>query len=151
MERPGRPDAALLARHGRRGRLVGRKTEGLWTVVLCGSEACVRAFAAWAAGICGTTAKPYYRTGCWYISISGRHQVPKLVRALYADAPVSLDRKQETADRILAAEEPRRKPGPLSTFTSEQEKRAHYRKSGRERQRRYMEKKRRQTDPRRPA
>ena len=130
---------------------LARKTEGLWTVVLCGSEACVRAFAAWAAGICGTTAKPHYRTGCWYISISGRYQVPKLVRALYADAPVSLDRKQETADRILAAEEPRRKPGPPSTFTSEQEKRAHYRKSGRERQRRYMEKKRRQTDPRRSA
>ncbi len=91
---------------------LARKTEGLWTVFLCGSEACVRAFAAWASGICGTTAKPYYRAGCLYISISGRHQVPKLVRALYADAPVSLERKQETADRILSAEEPRRKPGP---------------------------------------
>ena len=76
---------------------LARKTEGLWTVFLCGSEPCVRAFAAWAARICGTTAKPYYRTGCWYISMSGRYQVPKLVRALYAQAPVSLDRKQETA------------------------------------------------------
>ena len=95
--------------------------------------------------------EPYDRNGCWYISISGRYQVPKLVRLLYAQAPVSLDRKQDTADRILAAEEPRRKPGPPSTFTSEQEKRTHYRKSGRERQRRYMEKKRRQTEPRRPG
>ena len=50
---------------------LARKTESVWTVFLCGSEACVRAFAAWAAGICGTTAKPYYKTGCWYISISG--------------------------------------------------------------------------------
>jgi len=122
---------------------LARKTESVWTVFLCGSEACVRAFAAWAAGICGTTAKPYYKTGCWYISISGRYQVPKLVRALYADAPVSLDRKQETADRILAAEEPRRKPGPPSRFALEEEKRAHHRKSGRERQRRYIERKRR--------
>ena len=73
--------------------------------------------------------------------------MPKLVRALYADAPVSLDRKQERADRILAAEEPRRKPGPPSTFASEEEKREHYRKSGREQQRRYMEKKRRRDRP----
>ena len=115
----------------------------VWTVFLCGSEACVRAFSM-GTRICGTTATPYYNTGCWYISISGRYQVPKLVRALYADAPVSLDRKQETADPILAAEEPRRKPGPPSRFASEEEKRAHHRKSGRERQRRYIERKRRQ-------
>ena len=123
---------------------LARKTDGVWTVFLCGSEACVRAFTAWAAGICGTTAKPYYRSGCWYISISGRYQVPKLVRALYADAPVSLARKQETADQILSAEEPRRKPGTPSRFASEEEKRAHHRKAGRERQRRYMERKSRQ-------
>lgn len=81
---------------------LARKTEGVWTVFLCGSEATVRAFAAWAAGISGTRAKPYKST-CWYVSISGRYQVPKLVRVLYADAPVSLDRKQEIADTILAA------------------------------------------------
>lgn len=82
---------------------IARKGEGLWTMFLCGSEACVRGFTAWAHEICGTTAAPYFRTGCWYVSISGRHQVAKLARALYGDATVSLDRKQERADRILAA------------------------------------------------
>jgi DNA invertase Pin-like site-specific DNA recombinase len=82
---------------------LARKGEGLWTVFLCGSEPCVRAFAAWAAEVCGTTAKPYFRTGCWYVAVSGRHKVPVLVRALYGDAPVSLDRKQERADEIMAS------------------------------------------------
>lgn len=96
-------------RHYWRGMVDGdgslaRKGENLYTVFLCGSEACVRGFAAWAAELCGTTAKPYTRTGCWYISISGRHQVRKLVQALYGDAAVSLDRKQEIANRILSTE-----------------------------------------------
>lgn len=79
------------------------KGPDLWTVFLCGSEACVRGFAAWAHELTGTTANPYFRTGCWYVSISGRFQVPKITRALYGDAPVSLDRKRERADRIMAA------------------------------------------------
>lgn len=81
---------------------LARKYEGVYTLFLAGSEATVRAFTAWCAGISGTKAKPY-KTSCWNVSVSGRHQVPVLVRALYADAPVSLDRKQEIADRILAA------------------------------------------------
>lgn len=116
---------------------LARKSPGLWTAFLCGSEACVRGFLAWAHEVCGTEATPYFKTGCWYVSISGRYQVPKLVRALYADAPVSLDRKQERADAILAADGPRKKPGPASRFASEEEKREHLRKTGRERQRRY--------------
>lgn len=81
---------------------LARKSEGLWTMFLCGSEACVRAFKAWAHEVCGTNAEPYFKTGCWYVSISGRHQVPALVSALYRDAPVSLDRKQERAELIMA-------------------------------------------------
>ena len=83
------------------------KGNGLYTAFLCGSEPAVRGFTKWAGEVCGTKATPYFRTGCWYISISGRFQVPKLVRALYGDAPVSLDRKQEIADRILEFAEPR--------------------------------------------
>lgn len=79
------------------------KGPGKWTAFLCGSEPCVRGFRAWAHGICGTNATPYFRTGCWYVSISGRHQVAKIARALYENATVSLDRKQERADAILAA------------------------------------------------
>lgn len=79
------------------------KGPGLWTAFLCGSEPCVRGFKAWAAGLSGTKAEPYFRTGCWYVSISGRHQVAKIARALYGNATVSLDRKQERANQILAA------------------------------------------------
>jgi hypothetical protein len=118
------------------------KGNGVYTAFLCGSEACVRGFTEWAHGICGTKATPYFRTGCWYVSISGRYQVPTLVRALYGDAPVSLDRKQERADAILAADGPRKKPGPASRFGSEEEKREHTRKLKREGQRRYRAAKR---------
>ena len=101
---------AGLMRHYWRGMVDGdgslaRKGDGLYTIFLCGSEACVRGFARWAAQVCGTTAKPYTRSGCWYVGVSGRHQVPKLVSALYEGAGVSLDRKQEIADRILEAAE----------------------------------------------
>jgi hypothetical protein len=115
------------------------KDETQFTAFLCGSEACVRAFQAWAHEICGTEATPYFRTGCWYVSIAGRYQVPKLVRAMYADAPVSLDRKQERADAILAADGPRKKPGPASRFATEEEALANRRKVHREAQRRYKQ------------
>jgi predicted transcriptional regulator len=121
------------------------KGDGVYTVFLCGSEATVQAFTAWAAGLCGTKAKPYTHSNCWYISISGRYQVPGLVRVLYENAPVSLDRKQKIADLILAADGPRKKPGPASRFATEDEKREHMRKLGREKQRRYMERKRQAT------
>jgi hypothetical protein len=121
------------------------KSPTLFTAFLCGSEPCVRGFRAWAHEVCGTEATPYFRTGCWYVSISGRYQVPVLVRAMYAGAPVSLDRKQERADAILAADAPRKKPGPASRFATEEEALANRRKVGREKQRRYMERKRQQT------
>jgi lambda repressor-like predicted transcriptional regulator len=81
---------------------LAHKTKGLWTVFLCGSEPCVRAFAEWAHGICGTNAEPFFASGCWRIGVAGRHQVPALVSALYRDALVSLDRKQERAALIMA-------------------------------------------------
>jgi hypothetical protein len=101
---------AHLMPHYWRGMMDGdgslaRKGDGLFTIFLCGSEPCVRGFAKWAAQVCGTTAKPYTRSGCWYVGISGRYKVPRLVSALYKDAPVSLDRKQEIANRILDAAE----------------------------------------------
>jgi hypothetical protein len=82
---------------------IARKGDGLWTLFLCGSEACVRAFTAWAHDVCGTNATPYFKSGCWYVSIAGRYQVRKLVAALYENVPVSLDRKQERANAVLAA------------------------------------------------
>lgn len=81
---------------------IAKKTADQYQAFLCGSEPCVRGFAAWVATLTGSKAKPYFRTGCWYVSFSGRFQVPKIIGAMYRDAPVSLDRKQERADAILA-------------------------------------------------
>jgi lambda repressor-like predicted transcriptional regulator len=120
------------------------KGDGVYTVFLCGSEATVAAFKEWAAGICGTAAKLYTHSNCWYVSISGRYQVPKLVRAMYENAAVSLDRKQEIANAILAADGPRKKPGPASRFATEEEALANRRKVHREAQRRYAQKRRQQ-------
>jgi transposase len=84
-----------LARNGKRkGRVVQ----------LSGSEACVRAFAAWASAICGTNARPRFRANCWHFVAGGRRQVEELIRILYGDAPTSLDRKQAIADQVLAAQ-----------------------------------------------
>lgn len=78
------------------------KGDRLWTCFLCGSEPCVRGFKAWAHEICGTNAEPYFKTGCWYVSIAGRHQVRAMAAALYRGATVSLDRKQQRAELIMA-------------------------------------------------
>jgi DNA invertase Pin-like site-specific DNA recombinase len=51
------------------------------------------------------------------ISASVGYQVPKLVRALYADAPVSLDRKQKKPTGSSRPRNHRRKPGPPSNLS----------------------------------
>jgi hypothetical protein len=80
---------------------IAHKSGDLYTAFLCGSEACVRKFTEWAREICGTKATPYFRNGCWYVSISGRHQVPKLFMALYGNVPWALERKKALADSII--------------------------------------------------
>ena len=76
-----------------------------WGIHLTGSRACVEAFASWASGICGSRAQPKPRNhskDCWFWAVGGNRMAPLVVRELYGDCTVSLDRKQVLADTILA-------------------------------------------------
>ena len=76
-----------------------------WSICLTGSRACVEAFARWASGICGSRAQVRVNgksKDCWIWIVGGNRMVPPVVRELYGDCAVSLDRKQVLADAILA-------------------------------------------------
>lgn len=73
-----------------------------WCLSICGSEFCVRTFASWASGTCGSTATPrHLKGGCWGWRVGGGPRPQRLARALYGEATVSLARKQERADRLI--------------------------------------------------
>jgi hypothetical protein len=100
---------AHLMRHYWRGVIDGDGTIGTYDgeakLGLCGSKPLVEAFLEWAKGICGTTANP--RQGkqgnrrYWLLALGGNQRLPKLIFALYADAPVALARKKAEALLIL--------------------------------------------------
>lgn len=76
-----------------------------WRIYLCGSRACVEAFAQWAGGICGSRTQPRLNgrsQTCWQWVVGGNRMTRLLVNELYGDCTVSLDRKQALADAILA-------------------------------------------------
>jgi hypothetical protein len=65
----------------------------------------VEAFAQWASDICGSRAKPQqnvHSKDCWVWTIAGNRMTPLVVKELYSDCTVSLDRKQALANTILA-------------------------------------------------
>lgn len=79
--------------------------DGIWNLSQCGSEACVRAFAAWASGICGSRAVPRHaKGGCWGWTVGGGRKPQLLAEALYGSASVSLSRKQERADQLRSTD-----------------------------------------------
>ncbi len=86
-----------------------------WSVGCCGSAQCVAAFAAFAKNVTGTRAgvsiRPC-RSGLPLASfvIGGLNQTQRLVRALYSNAAVYLDRKMKLAKTIL--ETPIRRASP---------------------------------------
>ena len=100
---------AELMRHYWRGVIDGDGTIGTYDgeakLGLCGSKPLVEAFLAWAKDICGTTASP--RQGkqgnrrYWLLALGGNQRLPKLLFALYDDAPVALARKKAEADHIV--------------------------------------------------
>lgn len=74
-----------------------------WYLSLCGSQACVDAFAAWAKSICGSRAQPHLARGeCWYWAVGGGRMPQRLAKVLYGNATVSLARKQLLTDELLA-------------------------------------------------
>ena len=76
-----------------------------WCIHLAGSRACVEAFARWASDICGSRAQPRpysHSRNCWYWVAGGNRMTPLVVRELYGDCTVSLNRKQALADTMLA-------------------------------------------------
>lgn len=76
-----------------------------WKVYLSGSRPCVEAFAAWASAVCGSRAKATPTNPsqtCWWWAVGGNRMAPLVIRELYGDCAISLDRKQALADLALA-------------------------------------------------
>lgn len=85
------------------------KPNSQWVVYLCGSRACVEAFARWASEICGSRAQPRptnHSKSCWEWVTGGNRMARLVVRELYGGCTVSLDRKQALADAALAMAAP---------------------------------------------
>lgn len=80
---------------------------GYWHAKICGSKACVEAFAVWARSICGSRAQAIpVRPGhaCWQWQVSGSIKAQILVRALYENASVALERKRVLAQELCAVD-----------------------------------------------
>jgi hypothetical protein len=89
------------------GSISRARDRAVWSISIAGSEPCVRAFAAWAVGVCGSTGKPRLATGRTWTWVVGGAGKPRLVaQALYGDAAVYLDRKRERACQLIATEFP---------------------------------------------
>jgi hypothetical protein len=88
------------------------KSAGNYFAKICGTEACVDAFAAWGRLICGSQAKVVQvRPGvpCWQWQVAGVGMTQLLARALYENAPVALDRKLLLAQELCAIDVGKRK------------------------------------------
>jgi hypothetical protein len=87
------------------GSIYQTSRDGVWNLSQIGSEACIRAFAEWSRGVCGSraVARPHSLSpSCWTWTVGGRSKPQMLAKALYGDATVSLARKQERADELMA-------------------------------------------------
>jgi hypothetical protein len=72
-----------------------------WRLSLCGSEACVEAFRAWAVAITGSAAKKYPKGNIWSWTAAGLASPQAIARELYGGATVCLDRKHERALHLM--------------------------------------------------
>jgi len=79
--------------------------DGVWNLKLVGSEACIRAFAAWASDICGSKARPSIAKGsCWGWTVCGGRSPQALARVLYGESTVALGRKLDLAKTLLGVD-----------------------------------------------
>ena len=80
-----------------------------WNLAMAGNEAMVSGFAMWAAGVCGTHARPkrrdHERAG-WCVNIGGNRIALRLGHAVYRGATVYLDRKYELYQEMVRTSPP---------------------------------------------
>lgn len=74
-----------------------------WTVGLCGNSFMVQGFAAFIRQFCRTTVRPILSGAVWRVAYSGTLLPQTIVRLLYHNATIWLDRKKKLADQLLAA------------------------------------------------
>lgn len=74
-----------------------------WHLRMLGSEAVVEAFRVWASAISGSKAAKYPKVSIWSWTAGGLASPQVIVRELYGDATVYLDRKYELAQQLMAA------------------------------------------------
>jgi hypothetical protein len=87
-----------------RVRVRGRDLSPQWSVGVCGTRSCVRAFADFARDMTGSTARVRpHRTGIFYYDLHGNATSARLATALYADATVFLDRKHHKYLELTSA------------------------------------------------
>ena len=116
---------ADLMRHYWRGLFDGdgcitkRADRNKWALSICGSEACVLAFADWARGICGATSQSFLTGNVWHWKVAGFSAPQTLARELYRDATAYLDRKHELALDLLARV-PLRDPSGRTEYCTEE-------------------------------
>lgn len=71
------------------------------SVGIVGSEFMVKSFLDYSREICGTTSSAYDRDSYWLAQIGGRRMAAKLLREIYGNATVALDRKQLLANQWI--------------------------------------------------
>lgn len=74
-----------------------------WHLRFLGTEAVVEAFRAWAAPISGSVANKYPKGNIWSWTAGGLASPQAIVREMYGDATVYLDRKHALALQLMAA------------------------------------------------
>lgn len=72
-----------------------------WQVGVCGSQEVMQEALAFARLVCGTTASLTRKNPIWFFKVGGRPRPRELVRALYEGSTISLDRKYESARKLL--------------------------------------------------
>lgn len=84
------------------GTIVKNKCNGLWKVSLAGNEFVIERFREFVAIHCGSKATPKKYQGVLRFDVCGRLMPQTVLRLLYENSTVSLDRKMELAQELLS-------------------------------------------------
>ena len=78
-----------------------RKSDKQWCFVLSGSLYMLQRFSCFAKNICATKASIRYSNGTYNFKITGNKKVPVLVRKIYENSEIHLDRKYNLYKKML--------------------------------------------------